>query len=151
MSDRIPAILQALRARFGATATTDDLADHLAAEGFDRRQIDEIVARFRAQVRDERGAADPHAADPDEDAGRDRQPPVRVLGPHEWGRFTPEAWGRLLALGADGAISTLDFERLIDRALEQGEGRVDLPGLRALLDGIGIGDPDAAADALTIH
>ena len=146
MSDRIPGILRALRARFGAGATSDDLADHLAAEGFDRRQIDEIVARFRAEIGQERGADDL-----DGGGGRDRQPPVRVLGPHEWGRFTPEAWGRLLALGAGGAISTLDFERLIDRALEQGDGRVDLPGLRALLDGIGIGDADAAADALTIH
>jgi hypothetical protein len=73
-----------------------------------------------------------------------------VLGPHEWGRFTPDAWGRLLALSSSGALTTGEFERLIERALEMGEGRVDLPGLRALLDGIGLGDAEADP-ATTIH
>lgn len=145
MSDRIEALLESLRARFRPDAPTRDLAEFLAGEGVDGGEIAEIVRRFRAGERPAPppdGAARPGAVE--------RRPPVRVLGPHEWGRFTPEAWGRLLALGATGALTTGEFERLIERALEMGEGRVDLPGLRALLDGIGLGDAEADS-ATTIH
>lgn len=144
MSDRIEALLESLRARFRPDAPTRDLAEFLAGEGVERGEIAEIVRRFRA--------GEPPAATSD-DAARpttERRSPVRVLGPHEWGRFTPDAWGRLLALSATGALTTGEFERLIERALEMGEGRVDLPGLRALLDGIGLGDAEADA-ATTIH
>ena len=145
MSDRIEALLESLRARFRPDAPTRDLAEFLAGEGVEQGEIAEIVRRFRA------GAA---AIAPTGAAARagaaERRPPVRVLGPHEWGRFTPDAWGRLLALGASGALTTGEFERLIERALEMGEGRVDLPGLRALLDGIGLGDAEADP-ATTIH
>lgn len=145
MSDRIEALLESLRARFRPDAPTRDLAEFLAGEGADGGEIAEIVRRFRAG---ERSAAPPAGAP--RSGTSERRPPVRVLGPHEWGRFTPEAWGRLLALGGTGALTTGEFERLIERALELGEGRVDLPGLRALLDGIGLGDAEADA-ATTIH
>lgn len=146
MSDRIEALLETMRARFRPDAPTRDLADFLAGEGVEGGQIAEIVRRFRAGERPDGEPTRPHAP-----AGAaERRPPVRVLGPHEWGRFTPEAWGRLLAVGATGALTTGEFERLIERALELGEGRVDLPGLRALLDGIGLGDAEADA-ATTIH
>lgn len=146
MSDRIEALLESLRARFRPDASTRDLAEFLAREGVDGGEIAEIVRRFRDG---ERAAPPPEHPAPRPGAV-DRRPPVRVLGPHEWGRFTPEAWGRLLALGASGALTTGEFERLIERALELGEGRVDLPGLRALLDGIGLGDAEADS-ATTIH
>ena len=141
MTDRWHAVLQTLRARFDAEARTEELAEFLSREGFDRRQIGEIVARFRAEST--RGAL---RAEPLSD-----QPPLRVLGPHEWGRFTPEAWGRLLALNAGGLLSPHDFERLIDRALEQGDGRVDLAAVRVILEGVGLADPAGDAAPLTIH
>ena len=146
MSDRIEALLESLRARFRPDAPTRDLAEFLAGEGVDGGEIAEIVRRFRAG---ERPAAPP-AAGAATPGTPGRRTPVRVLGPHEWGRFTPEAWGRLLALSGTGALTTGEFERLIERALEMGEGRVDLPGLRALLDGIGLGDAEADS-ATTIH
>ena len=146
MSDRIEALLVSLRARFRPDAPTQDLAEFLAKAGVDGGEIAEIVRRFRAG---ERPAASPGGA-PARPGADERRQPVRVLGPHEWGRFTPDAWGRLLALGATGALTTGEFERLIERALELGEGRVDLPGLRALLDGIGLGDAEADP-ATTIH
>ncbi len=145
MSDRLEAVLVSMRARFGADAGTDELTAYLAAQGFDRRQIGEIVERFRADLAERaRLAADAAPARP-------APPPVRVPGPHEWGRFTPEAWGRVLRLNASGLLAPPDLERLLDRAVEQGEGRVDLPALRAVLDGVGLGDLGADVDPTTIH
>src|SRR6185436_12824740 len=54
----------------------------------------------------------------------------RVPGPHERGRFAPEAWGHLLALRGSGLLSASDFEQLIDRVLGQVEGRVALENER---------------------
>ena len=141
MTDRWHVLLQTLKARFHAEARTEELAAFLSREGFDRRQIGEIVARFRAETERRATLVEPMPG----------QPSVRVLGPHEWGRFTPEAWGRLLALNAGGFLSPHDFERLIDRALEQGDGRVDLAAVRAILEGIGLADPTSDAAPLTIH
>ena len=62
----------------------------------------------------------------------------RVLGPHERGRFAPEAWGHLLALRGSGMLTAGDFEHVIDRVLSQIEGRVALDDLRAVLDGAGL-------------
>ena len=147
MSDRLEAVLVSLRARFGADAATDELAAYLAAQGFDRRQIGEIVERFRADLAQRRADAAPPSAF----RARPVAPPVRVPGPHEWGRFTPEAWGRVLRLNATGLLAPTDLERVIERAVEQGEGRVDLPALRAVLDGVGLGDLGADDDPTTIH
>src|SRR6266550_335122 len=41
----------------------------------------------------------------------------RVMGPHERGRFAPEAWGHLLSLNGSGAINGLELEHIIERAL----------------------------------
>jgi hypothetical protein len=141
MTDRWHVVLQTLKARFDAEARTEELAEFLSREGFDRRQSGEIVARFRAETGRRALLSNPTPG----------QPPLRVLGPHEWGRFTPEAWGRLLALSAGGLLSPHDFERLIDRALEQGDGRVDLAAVRAILEGIGLADPAGDTAPLTIH
>jgi uncharacterized protein Smg (DUF494 family) len=147
MSDRLEAVLVSLRARFGADTATEELTAYLAAQGFDRRQIGEIVARFRADLAQRRrdDAPVPSAVRPAS------PPPVRVAGPHEWGRFTPEAWGRVLRLSASGLLTAPDLERLLERAVEQGEGRVDLAALHAVLDGVGLGDLGADVDPTTIH
>jgi len=38
----------------------------------------------------------------------------RVMGPHERGRFAPEAWGHLLSLSGSGAINPLELEHIIE-------------------------------------
>ena len=43
----------------------------------------------------------------------------RVLGPHERGRFAPEAWGHLLSLRGAGILNAVELEHVIDRALAQ--------------------------------
>lgn len=65
----------------------------------------------------------------------------RILGPHERGRFSPEAWGQLLALSRSGAISPHELEQLIERALVHIDGRIALDDLRALVEGAGIPTP----------
>jgi hypothetical protein len=65
----------------------------------------------------------------------------RIPGPHERGRFSPEAWGQLLALSRSGAVSPADLEQLIERALVQIDGRIALDDLRALVEGAGLVAP----------
>ena len=171
MSDRWQEMMRSLRQRFGADASPEDVSAFLAAAGYDRGQIGEIVTRWRTEVevaeeaaaagtaRTAGSAVGEGAEADDEPARRSRRrrrtpwSPVRVLGPHEWGRFAPEAWGRLVSLQATGALSILDLERVIEHALEQGEGRVGLTELQAILEGIGLGGPEPGADAdpVTIH
>ena len=76
--------------------------------------------------------------------------PFRVLGPHERGRFAPEAWGHLLALRGSGLLSVTDFETVIDRVLAQIEGRVALDDVRAILDGVGLGD-EPGSSSVSVH
>lgn len=78
-------------------------------------------------------------------------PTFRVMGPHERGRFAPEAWGHLLALSGSGAINTAEMEHIIERALMQLDGRIALDDLRSLLEGSGLEDSGAASDNTTVH
>ena len=64
----------------------------------------------------------------------------RVLGPHERGRFAPEAWGHLLALTGSGALNAAELEHVIERALLQIDGRIALDDLRSLMEGAGFGE-----------
>ena len=158
MSDRWDPLLATLRARFAPDATPDELAAFLAGEGLDGRQIGEVVRRFRDEP-------ETPPASPERSRARRRDAPratnrpslraapapVRVAGPHERGRFTPDAWGRLLQLAARGILAAPDLERVIDHALDHGGGRVDLPALRAVLDGVGLADAGADSDPTTIH
>ena len=75
---------------------------------------------------------------------------IRVLGPHERGRFAPEAWGHLLALSGAGALDPAELEHVIERALAQFEGRIALDDLRSLMDAAGLGG-GAADEGTTIH
>ncbi len=74
----------------------------------------------------------------------------RVLGPHERGRFAPEAWGHLLALSGSGAIDATELEQIIERALVQFEGRIALDDLRALMEGAGFGEVGVSTDTKTV-
>lgn len=74
----------------------------------------------------------------------------RVLGPHERGRFAPEAWGHLIALNGSGAISAAELEHIIERALVQIDGRIALDDLRSLMEGVGY-DEQAGGGEGTVH
>ena len=74
----------------------------------------------------------------------------RVLGPHERGRFAPEAWGHLLALNGSGVISAVELEHIIERALLQIDGRIALDDLRSLMEGVGFDEP-SGGDSQTVH
>jgi Smg protein len=74
----------------------------------------------------------------------------RILGPHERGRFAPEAWGQLLALSRSGALTSPELEQIIERALVQIDGRIALDDLRALVEGAGFSAP-AAEGRETVH
>ena len=75
----------------------------------------------------------------------------RVMGPHERGRFAPEAWGHLLSLNGSGAINGVELEHIIERALMQFDGRIALDDLRGLLEGTGLEDPSGSGDNSTVH
>ena len=74
----------------------------------------------------------------------------RVMGPHERGRFAPEAWGHLLALSGSGALNGIELEHLIERALAQFDGRIALDDLRTLIEIAGLED-GGSGDRATIH
>jgi len=75
----------------------------------------------------------------------------RVLGPHERGRFAPEAWGHLLALRGAGVLDAAELEQVIERAMLQLEGRIALDDLRALMDSAGIVDSGTLPDTGALH
>lgn len=166
MTDPWQTVLDALRARFAPDADPDELSAFLSSEGYDRRQIGEIVARFRgdgdggpaagaaagaAPGRGTRGRRGGRMAEAGDGLVAAPPPPVRLLGPHEWGRFEPEAWGRLLAWQASGLLTLPELEQVIDRVLSHTEGCVGLAELQAILDGIGLGDVGGDRDPVTIQ
>ena len=75
----------------------------------------------------------------------------RVLGPHEWGRFAPEAWGHLISMSGSGMLNATELEHVIERALAQIEGRIALDDLRVLMEGVGYMDDGLAGDNVTVH
>jgi uncharacterized protein Smg (DUF494 family) len=75
----------------------------------------------------------------------------RVLGPHERGRFAPEAWGHLLALTGSGALNAAELEHIIERALLQIDGRIALDDLRSLMEGAGFVDRGESTQNQTVH
>jgi hypothetical protein len=74
----------------------------------------------------------------------------RVMGPHERGRFAPEAWGHLIALSGAGMLSGAELEQLIDRALAQVDGRIAIDDLRSILEGAGY-DDGHGTDQTIVH
>lgn len=141
MDDRWADLLANLRALFAADTNDDVIAAYLSGEGYDGGQIGEIVARLRA----DRGSL----------AGAERHiipafMTFRVMGPHERGRFAPDAWGHLLSLNGSGILNGAELEHVIDRAMAQFDGRIALDDLRSLLEGVGFED-SGSADHVTLH
>lgn len=75
----------------------------------------------------------------------------RVLGPHERGRFAPEAWGHLLALSGAGFLNPAELEHIIERALLQIDGRIALDDLRSLMEGAGYVEQSDGDQHQTVH
>ena len=75
----------------------------------------------------------------------------RVLGPHERGRFAPDAWGHLLSLSGSGALNPSELEHVIERAMSQIDGRIALDDLRALMEGVGLVDEGTAGEQGRVH
>ncbi|HEX5178419.1 MAG TPA: DUF494 family protein [Gemmatimonadaceae bacterium] len=75
----------------------------------------------------------------------------RVLGPHERGRFTPDAWGHLISMNGAGMLNAVELEHVIERALSQIDGRIALDDLRVLMEGAGYMDDGLGGDNVTIH
>jgi uncharacterized protein Smg (DUF494 family) len=176
MSDALSTLLSELRERFPSGADVREVEIWLASRGYDARQIGEILAEFMEHVATDEGTTAARAGVTSANAAvtpanaavtpakavvtpakavvtpakaGGEGPTFRVLGPHERNRFTPEAWGHLLALSAAGALSPADREHLIERALAQADGRIGLAELRALLESAGFDENGPAAT--TIH
>ena len=75
----------------------------------------------------------------------------RVLGPHERGRFAPEAWGHLMSLSGSGVIDGAELEHIIERAMSQFDGRIALDDIRSLMEGSGLDDSSGSHDNGTVH
>jgi uncharacterized protein Smg (DUF494 family) len=75
----------------------------------------------------------------------------RVLGPHERGRFAPDAWGHLIALSGSGLLSSAEMEQLIERALQLIVGRIAIDDIRALMEGVCYLDDGLIGENVTVH
>ena len=148
-TDVLTELLSELRARFAPGADVREVEVYLASRGYDARQIGEILAVFATHL-DGEPDVQTDATAGSAAARRAEGPLFRVLGTHERGRFSVEAWGHLVTLVAAGALSPTDREQVIERAMMQTDGRVGLAELRALLESAGL-DDGGAAGTLTIH
>jgi uncharacterized protein Smg (DUF494 family) len=75
---------------------------------------------------------------------------MRVLGPHERGRFTAEAWGYLVGLSRSGMLDAVELEHVIERVLMHFDGRIALNDLRLVL-GDGGSDGGEPSPSITTH
>jgi len=142
MDDRWAPVLNELRERFAADTDVVEVEAYLSAKGYDRRQIGEILSLLYSD-----NVPSPAWGDSDSE----REPSLRVQGPHERGRFTTEAWGYLIMLYASGAVTLNDFEQLVERALVHVDGRITLTDVRALADDVGLDDGAMGGERPLIH
>jgi len=144
MDDRLTGLLTALRKRFPPDTDVAELEAYLSSKGCDRGQIGEILSRFFADLTRKAAPLPPTI---------ESTMTFRVMGPHEWGRFAPEAWGHLLSLSSTGALNAPELEHVIERALVQFEGRIALDDLRALIDAGSFDDsgPGGGLDQMNVH
>ncbi|MEO6444070.1 MAG: DUF494 family protein [Gemmatimonadaceae bacterium] len=148
--DRIAHLLTKLRKRFPADVELTEVEAFLSSEGYNRREIGEIVSAWASDI----APADASAGETssgDRPSAVTSSMPFRVLGPHERGRFAPDAWGHLLSLAGAGLLTSAELEGVIDRALTQLDGRIALEDLRTLMDSGGFDEFGPAPDHVTIH
>ena len=127
MNERLSGLLALLRERFAPGTDAAEVEAFLSSQGYDGRQIGEILALYLADPSGEPGTGVSGASSV--------SMPIRVLGPHERGRFAPEAWGHLLSLTGAGLLTGGELEHVIERALTHIDGRIALDDLRSLMEG----------------
>ncbi len=142
MDDRWTPVIEDLRERFAADTDVLEVEAYLSSQGYDRRQIGEILRLLYS---------DTVPSLIWDGALSSREAPLRVQGPHERGRFTAEAWGYLVLLGGSGAVSLNDFEQLIERALVHVDGRIGLLEIRAIAEDGGFDDLTGGSDRSQVH
>ena len=142
MDERLTDLLATLRERFARDASVDEVEAYLSEEGYDRRQIGEILALLFADL--------PPRVRPAQQVVQ-TSTTFRVMGPHERGRFAPEAWGHLLSLSGAGLLNASELEHVIERAMAQIDGRIALDDLRSLMEGAGYDDSTPPTDHVTVH
>lgn len=142
MHDRFDDLLSLLRERFASNSDIAEVEAYLSSEGYDRGQIGEILSLLFADL-------------PSRVAlGRaviQTEMTFRVMGPHERGRFAPDAWGHLLSLSSSGALSSGELEQAIERVLSQIDGQIDIGDVMAALGSDLPEDPRAPANSSTVH
>jgi uncharacterized protein Smg (DUF494 family) len=142
MDDRLADLLSMLRERFAADANVEEVEAFLSYEGYDRRQIGEILSLLFSEI--------PIHATGMQSVVHNHMT-FRVMGPHERGRFAPDAWSHLLTPTGSGALTTAELEHVIERALMQIDGRIALDDLRALMEGSGYDPSGPSSDHATVH
>lgn len=143
MDNRWDPVLEDLRSRFTSETDVVEVEAYLSSQGYDNGQIGEILELlFSSAVPDI----------PEMAAVTENRPmPLRVQGPHERGRFSPEAWGYLIMLGSSGLVSQHDFEQLVERALMHVEGRIGLSEIRAIAEDGGFDEAATLSDRSQVH
>lgn len=142
MTEWLDEAIERVRRQLDAGASRADIEAWLAAEGYDGRQVGEILGRLFPEAPVSVSSAASLA-----DGGSQT---FRVAGPHERGRFTREAWGHLLRLSGD-TLSGAELEHVIERALTQLDGSIALDDLRALLEAAGIDESGVPGSRRTVH
>lgn len=125
MEERIGPLLARLRKRFDRAEHVAQVEAYLSSKGFDRGQIGTIVSAWLTEIG---GSGAPLRGD---------QESVRILGPHERGRFSPEAWGYFMGLRMSGLLGAEELEQVIDRALSHIDGYITRDDARGLLESLG--------------
>jgi Smg protein len=131
MNERWTPVLAELRERFASDTDLVEVEAYLSSQGYDRRQIGEILSLLFSDSSPSDGRGGVRSA---------RAPSLRVQGPHERGRFSADAWGYLVMLQASGAVSLNDFEQLVERALVHVDGRIGLTEIRSMAEDVGLDD-----------
>jgi Protein of unknown function (DUF494) len=140
MEPRLDRLIAELRRRFGREDHVSEVEAWLSSQGYDGGQIGTIVSAWLTDIRGREGER------PLEESWA-----VRVQGPHERGRFAPDAWGYLVGLRAAGTLGAVELEHVIDRLLMQVDGRVSLEDARAVVD-TGFGDGSGSpGEPLIVH
>ena len=137
MDDRLTSLLAHLRERFPSGTAPHEVEAYLSAQGYDRRQIGEILSLLFSDTSWVSPATQPAA--------------IRVLGPHEQGRFTADAWGHLVALRGAGTLNAAELEYVIERALLHIDGPIALDDLRAMMEAAGFDEAAPGGDQTTVH
>ncbi|QJR34359.1 DUF494 family protein [Gemmatimonas groenlandica] len=142
MNDRWTPVIDDLRERFAADTDVVEVEAYLSSQGYDRRQIGEILSLLYSDTAPPRGSGG---------SVMSRNGPLRVQGPHERGRFTAEAWGYLVTLGGSGAVNLNDFEQLVERALVHIDGRINLADIRGIAEDVGFDDGAMDGERSQVH